>query len=1120
MMAGLVQLQPIDPRATAGARATFGEVAGAAFRRAQEVGELTSRSRTEREIFQPLLDQMEIDSFAPGPVWVRVQGQVLSLEMAGRLSSQRFAPDDATLTDLFAELKARGIELPEDVTPETLAQRREEITGALLERVGRSDEIMSRGSGVSGFFGQLAGGFAAGFDNIETIATLPFGATFRAGILGTALIEGALNAAVEVGTTPTRNAFLRDLGLPEENIWENAAFGFAVGATFGGTIRAGTMYGPAVFRGGVKLATRLGHFLRGERRTLIDVAEASGDPEAKFIAQQLRRDLEDEEAATDGGDGAEVREHLERAQTAAQAAHEGGTPDMPDRPTFATPRASIINGEIEEVDPRDLLVQAEVFQFKSEIVGEGGVTPKLLNVTEWRPERAGITLVYEYADGSRAVADGHQRTALAKRIMDQTGDEIRLAARVFREIDGFTAEDVRVLAALKNISEAADGMTAAMARDAARVLRVRPDAISELPAGPGIARAQSLARLSDEAFDMFINQVVPERFAELVGRMVEDPRMHGAMMQLLRRAGPETTAQAESILDQALQAPVSREVTADLFGEQEIVESLYLERAKVLERAMRIMRDDRSVFRTLVERAERIQGTGANRLDTATNKQTRQQVEQALAAVQKLAHRAGPISEALNDGAKGYKENGRLQDAAQRVADAVRQEVERNGLSGAGAGASGRGAEPARASAATPDPLEGFSDPVNGDGVRAQIANTRIEPAAEPRVERLPDLDPTEAAQLEAGLKAAQAIRDVDDLMARGARNHLELTQEIEIAARDAGVTARAAPLKGRERIEQKIRDKYAGDVNRISDVARGGVDAPTPEAAEEFVAILARRYRVLDEGWNVVEGGYFDRKLTVVFDDGQLGEVHLWAPGMFEVKKARGHKLYEVYRDLSQPENERMQALADMEALYAGVMDKLPPQWRSILGQETPGMEAPSRAPTETNTSSDTSGDPSSERTSAGATSDQVPSEPSSNMPPGSGSSAGMERSTRKNRMGDTSSPDVSNNGRTVNTERTSAGEQSLFDGIEPITERTRLDQRASQPLGRGGGAANDTEIGGLFDPNDPGRFDLFDAVPVARGFDDEGNEIAVVKSRADLAAELDADDEAVAVLDLCVKG
>jgi hypothetical protein len=740
-MARLVQLQPVDPVATRGPRATFGDVAGAAFRREQEVGELTSRPRTEREIFQPLLDQMAIDSFGPGPARVRVQGQALSLEMAGRLTSQRFAPDDATLTDLFAELEQRGIELPEDVTPETLAARRDEITGALLERVERSDEIMSRGRGVSGLGGQLAGGFVAGFDNIETIATLPFGAASRAGILATALIEGGLNAALEAGTTPTRNAFLRQLGLPEESIFENAAFGFAVGATLGGTIRAGTMYGPEAFRGGVNQATRLGHLLRGERRSLIEAAEATGDAEAGLIAQQLRRDLEDEEAATDGGDGPEVREHLERAQTAAETAHEGGTPDMPDRPTFAQPRASILNGEIEEVDPRELLVQPDVFQFRSNVVAEGGQTQRLLDVTEWYPERAGIVIVYEYGDGSRAIADGHQRTGLARRIMEQTGEEIRMAARVFREVDGFSPEDIRVLAALTNIAEASDGMSTAMAKDAARVLRVQPNAITQLPAGPGIARAQSLARLSDEAFDLYINEVVPERFAELVGRMVDNPEMHGAMMQLLKRTRPDTTTQAESILSQALQAPVSRETTSDLFGEQEIVQSLYLERAKVLERAMRIMRDDRSVFRTLDERADRIQGTGANRLDTATNKQTRQQVEQALAAVQKLAHRAGPISEALNDGAKGYKETGRLKDAAQRVADAVRQEVERNGLAGRGDGAPGRNAEPARSSAAAPDPLEGFADPVGGEGVRAQIANTRIEPTAEPSSARTSDGD-------------------------------------------------------------------------------------------------------------------------------------------------------------------------------------------------------------------------------------------------------------------------------------------------------------------------------------------------------------------------------------------
>lgn len=1120
-MASLVKLQPFDLRATAGERApTFGDAVSSGFTSSLTMG-VVAENRRHAEIYggwRQVFDGMIHDYM------------VLPPDLGRAVIEQGFAPDEETLGKLMEWAQEASVkydfQITPDMDPAAVMQRRERVYARDQKVVEREQEVLSRASPFSRNVGGLIGGVGAELLDPLNLATLPVGAPARVGLLATAVIEAGINAAIEAVDTPNRNAIAERLGQESNSVLENAVRGALFGGAFGGAIKgaqlgarpAGRLLG-RIARPAGRLLGRIGRLVPN-RRALIDVAEASGDPEARMIAQQVRRDLEDEEAATGGGDGMEAREHMERAQKAALAAHEGGAPDMPDRPIFAKPRASIVNGEIEEVDPRDLLVQADVFQFKSEIVGEGGVTPKLLNVTEWRPERAGITLVYEYADGSRAVADGHQRTALARRIMEQTGDEIRLAARVFREIDGFTVEDVRVIAALKNISEAADGMTASMAKDAARVLRVRPDAIADLPAGPGIARAQALARLSDEAFDMFINQVVPERFAELVGRMVDNPALHGAMMKLLRRAGPETVAQAESILTQALQTPVSREITADLFGAQEVVESLYLERAKVLERAMRIMRDDRSVFRTLDERADRIQGTGANRLDTATNKQIRRNVEQALAAVQRVAHRAGPISEALNDGAKGYKENGRLQDAAQRVADAVRQEVERNGLAGAGDGASGRNTEPARSGTAAPDPLEGFSDPVNGDGVRAQIANTRIAPAAEPRLERLADRDPAEAAQLAAGLKAAQALRDVDDLMARGQRNHRELTREIEIAARDAGVTPIAAPLKGRERAEQKIRDKYAGDLNRITDVARGGVEAPTPEAANQFVAILARRYRVLDEGWNVVEGGYFDRKLTVVFDDGQLGEVQLWVPGMLEVKNARGHKLYAIYRDPSRPENERMQALADMEALYGEVMDKVPPQWRSIFGQETPGMEAPSRATTEMKTSSATSGEPSSARTSDGDMSDQVPSVPSSSMAPGSGSNAGMERSTRKNRMGDTSSPEIANNGRTVNTERTSAGEQSLFDGIEPITERTRLDQRMAQPLGRGDARPDDSQIGGLFDPNDPSRFDLFDAVPVARGFDEEGNEIAVVKSRADLAAELDADDEAVAVLDLCVKG
>ena len=73
---------------------------------------------------------------------------------------------------------------------------------------------------------------------------------------------------------------------------------------------------------------------------------------------------------------------------------------------------------------------------------------------------------------------------------------------------------------------------------------------------------------------------------------------------------------------------------------------------------------------------------------------------------------------------------------------------------------------------------------------------------------------------------------------------------------------------------------------------------------------------------------------------------------------------------------------------------------------------------------------------------------------------------------------------------------------------------------MGAGRARRDDTQIGGLFDPNDPGRFDLFDAVPIGRGFDAEGREMAIVKTRAEMAAELDADDWAVEVIDTCLKG
>lgn len=117
---------------------------------------------------------------------------------------------------------------------------------------------------------------------------------------------------------------------------------------------------------------------------------------------------------------------------------------------------------------------------------------------------------------------------------------------------------------------------------------------------------------------------------------------------------------------------------------------------------------------------------------------------------------------------------------------------------------------------------------------------------------------------------------------------------------------------------------------------------------------------------------------------------------------------------------------------------------------------------------------------------------------------------------------------------EPTAAGSQSLISGVAPITTADRLTARQNAPLS-GGSRRSDTEIGGLFDPGDKARTDLFDnpASSVARPIQDsmvqdlrerleidgdvtlsiDGQDVSL----AALIDDLDADDEFAAQVALC---
>jgi hypothetical protein len=1125
-MTGLVKVQPIDFAVTRGPDVGYVEGATAGVDNSR-ISRWTTQRRRENEVDAPMLGLVQklIDDDAPMSDGLREQ-----------IFNSDFQANGEFLDSLISESRDMGYELPPELSQEGMQARRETIFARDGARMDANNETLSRATPL-GQAGAFVGGMAAEFEDPVNLATIPFGAANGARLATVVATEAALNATIEGLQTPGRNENLVALGQQEESILMN----MAVGAIFGASI-------PLAIRGTQELGGLVSTSSRAIRSRVADLASRSRSPAAQAAGNAMTRDIAQEADAVAVETPEAVREYQTRTDEAQVAASEGRAPDMPERPLAAF--APIDNDGSQLVDPRGLLVQPEVFQFKSEIVAEGGVTPKLQGVTEWVPHRAGVTLVYEYADGSQAVADGHQRTALARRIMAQDPTQnIRLRAQVFREEDGFSVEDVRVLAALKNIGEAADGMTASMAGDAAKVLRLRPEAIADLPRGPGIGRAQNLAKLSDDAFDLFINRVIEQRFAEQIGNMVSDPSMHLPIARLIERVRPETTEQAANIISQAMEAPTSRETTSDLFGETEVVESLYLEQAKVLERAMQIMRTDRSVFKTLTDQSERIEGTGQNRLDKTTNADARGQIEVALGAIKQLAHRAGPISEALRDGAQTYRTDGRLKDAAEKLAAVVRREVERNGLAGVSDGGSRRAPQSARAEQAAPDPNEGFSDPV-GEAAQAQVRQTRIEPRNDVNPER--DTSSQVGATEEDGNlpenifmpidKTATADAQLAQISNMTAENRPIVQRIMQIVDERFG-TQSGDNVKALENVAAKaerpsilakkpwftighIRDSYRFKtvINSLDDVP-GIFDVLLENGISLVKVDTGKMFNPGAWGWRIIA---FDLRMP----NGQLVEWYLPLKNMEAQKKAEGHLIFEEWRDKSDAEIHSDPALeaeykaaiqrsfegyneafaADLERVSQSVDDAA----ASWAKSESSIFEAARRSPSS-----------SGEIMSAGVRDleNQAPSSPRVNEGPSEKNSSARDvpgSMSADDGVGirlTTPKADIDTPGAVRNrSEETSAGTQSLIDGVAPITARDRMEAAQAAPI-TGRPAGSDTQIGGLFDPGDPARSDLFDQVPVGRGFDNDGNEIALTMTRSDLAAELDADDEFIEQIGVCLK-
>jgi hypothetical protein len=613
----------------------------------------------------------------------------------------------------------------------------------------------------TGGFARFMGGLSAGMyeftqDPVQAL-TLFAGGSSRP-LLTFAAREAMLNASIEVMRQPQVAQWYGELGLEytADQFYTNVAVAGAAGAGFAVGLRgagaavdvAGRELGPAIDR--LRVGRDVATFTRAldqaepnmmqaltiqQLRSGLQAMESAGvrlSGEAR-AAIELASALDEIEATNPGLPSAQ---HAELLDAADLAVANGRIPNelIYDAPEAlpsevlakGQPEMENLGGVLYAFDPRDIQVDARTFQFKGG-GDEFGVTDRLQFITEWDPQLAGVVTVYEYADGRLFVADGHQRVGLARRLMTQNPDlNIQLYGYRLREIDGITPEQAMISAAITNIAQGTGSII-----DAAKIARMDPDRFQNMvgrtlpPTSQLVRQARDMMALSQDAFGSVINDVIPSNYGAIVGRLLGDrPELQQAAISVLARAEPANVFQAEAIVRQVREADVDVATQQSLFGEEMVVESLYTERARVLDRAVKTLRQDRAAFANLVRNAENIESAG-NVLDRSVNQRRADLDGQAIALIQTLANRKGALSDALSDAARLARDTGSYGASTRQFVESIRRAIADGDFERLTSGEVGRvvnDTPPIRRSEVGKEPsLTGFDEPTgHGPAVEQQ----------------------------------------------------------------------------------------------------------------------------------------------------------------------------------------------------------------------------------------------------------------------------------------------------------------------------------------------------------------------------------------------------------------
>lgn len=1045
---------------------------------------------------------------------------------------------------LFDNVLAYEEANPGSISPEILnlmsfdaVEQRMAENAIALRQEFESVAALPGGSFVE-FVGQFAGGMQDIADDPLQAASMFVGGAGAKTLYAFAFREALIGAGFEAARQPQLAEWYGRLGIEysSEDFFRNVGFGAAAGAGF-------AVGAEAI---GMGLRRAFGSGQRPPGGAVGGQPTSNPDPLNLLSTQQLREGVEAMRAAgvsfnSEASAAFTLAQRIEETQSfnfglppaeyarnlslAELGVAEGKIPEdlLYNTPSVATrealqaaqPEMENLGGVIYAFDPREIGVDARTFQFKGG-GDEFGVTDRLQFITEWDPQLAGVVTVYEYADGRLFIADGHQRVALAKRLMSQNPDlNIQLYGYRLREVDGVTPEQAMISAAVTNIAQGTGSII-----DAAKIARMDPERFRSMvgrtlpPTSQLVRQAQDMMALSQDAFGSVINEVIPSNYGAIVGRLLADrPELQQAAISVLARAEPANVFQAEAIVRQVREADFDVATQQSLFGEEMVVESLYTERARVLDRAVKTLRGDRAAFANLVRNAENIESAG-NVLDRSVNQRRADLDGQAIALVQTLANRKGPLSDALSDAARLARDTGSYGASTRQFVESIRRAITDGDFERLTSGEVGRvvnDTPPSGRSEVGKEPsLAGFDEPTgHGPAVEQQADDLTREmfpedvgPAPEPApVVRTPK-------QVEADLKARQPVETVDDIyeLAPAAQDYIagigrQIQDELDVEFKNPG-------LKKIETAREKMARKSYASSNQMTDISRGGFIVKNAADADAIAARFGREAEILDENWNVTPEGFFDRKILVRAPNGIISEIQIWSPELYKAKFSAdnqfgksGQDLYTAWRNEADPETKARLANNQRE-LYAAAINREDQSFRALLGIEM-APKVPSNA--DLNAASLAITRP-VDQTSAASTGVQGP--PGARMATAS--------------LGDTAMAGRPSQSTSI-IDQTPSGEQMVIPGAERISDRALAERRMAQGMRGGEGGLPE---GGLFDETARAQQELFagvnmdEEIPISAIVDPETGEIsAQTMTMRDLKQMLDEEDSFIERLGYCTR-